>query len=128
MSGFTGAGTAMSLNAPTQMSDYGATGSVTMATTGPTYTVSANRNYKVQISAAAASFTGPYAKPAGDLSWSNAAAGTFTALSTTATDMTSGGPTTGSAVVGVFYKTAYNIATDVPGSYTLDVKFTLVAP
>lgn len=127
MSGFTGPGTAMTLNAPTTMADY-TSSTIQMATTGPTYTVSANRNYKVQISAAAGSFTGPYAKPASDLAWSNALAGTYAALSTTPTDMTTGGPTTASAPVGVFYKTTYNIATDVPGSYTLDVTFTLVAP
>lgn len=127
MSGFTGAGTAMALNAPTTIAAY-TSSTIQMGTTGPTYTVSANRNWKVQISAAAASFTGPYAKPASDLAWSNALAGTYAALTTTPVDMTTGGPTTASASTGVFYKTTYNIATDVPGSYQLDVVFTLVAP
>ncbi|HEV8447559.1 MAG TPA: hypothetical protein VGQ44_12090 [Gemmatimonadaceae bacterium] len=127
MSGFTGAGTAMSLNAPTTMADY-TSSTIQMPTNGPTYTVSANRNYKVQISAATAAFTGPYAKPASDLLWSNTNGSGYVGLTTTPTDMTSGGPTTASAPVGVFYKTSYNIATDVPGSYQIDVKFTLVAP
>ncbi len=42
--------------------------------------------------------------------------------------MTSGTATTLSPATGVFYKTTYNIAADVPGAYSLDVKFTLVAP
>jgi hypothetical protein len=127
MSGFTGPGTAMTLNAPTAMADY-TSSTIQMPTTGPTYTVSANRNWKVQISAVAGSFTGPYAKPASDLAWSSTVAGSYVGLTTTPVDMTSGGPTTASAAAGVFYKTTYNIAADVPGSYSLDVKFTLVAP
>ncbi len=66
MSGFTGPGSAMTLNAPTTIADY-TTSTIQMPTTGPTFTVSANRNWKVQISAATAAFAGPYAKPAGDL-------------------------------------------------------------
>jgi hypothetical protein len=128
MSGFTGAGTAMTLAAPTQISDYTAA-TIFMPTTGPTFTVSANRNYKVQISAATAAFAGPYAKPAGDLLWSNTNGSGYVALSQTPADMVAAGtPTTASAPVGVFYSTKYNITNDVPGSYSIDVKFTLVAP
>jgi len=126
MSGFT-SGTNMTLAAPTAMSDY-STPTIQMPTTGPSYQVAANRNYKVQISANAASFAGPYAKPAGDLAWSTSAVGTFTPLTTTPADISTGTPTTLSAAVGVFYKTTYNFATDVPGSYSLGVTFTLVAP
>jgi len=127
MSGFTGAGTAMTLNAPTQISDYTAS-TIFMPTTGPTFTVSANRNYKVQISASTAAFAGPYAKPAGDLLWSNTNGSGYVALTQTPADMVSGTPTTLSASTGVFYSTKYNIVNDVPGSYSIDVKFTLVAP
>jgi hypothetical protein len=127
MSGFTGPGSAMTLNAPTTMADY-TSSTIQMPTTGPTFTVSANRNWKVQISAATAAFAGPYAKPAGDLLWSNVNGSGYAALTTTPVDMTSGTATTLSTATGVFYKTTYNIATDVPGSYSLDVKFTLVAP
>jgi len=127
MSGFTGPGTAMTLNAPTTMADYTAS-TIQMPTTGPTFTVSANRNWKVQISAAAAAFAGPYAKPASDLQWSNVNGSGYAALTTTPVDMTTGTPTTLSAATGVFYKTTYNIAADVPGAYQLDVQFTLVAP
>jgi hypothetical protein len=109
------------------MADY-TSSTIQMPTTGPTYQVQANRNYKVQISANAASFTGPYAKPAGDLAWSTSAGGTFTGLTTTPADVSTGTPTVLSAAVGIFYKTTYNFAADIPGSYSLDVVFTLVAP
>lgn len=127
MSGFT-SGTNMTLNAPTSMADY-TSSTIQMPTTGPSFQVSANRNYKVQISAAAAAFSGAaYAKPASDLAWSTSAAGTFTPLSTTAADIVAGTPTALSAATGLFYKTTYNFAQDVPGTYNLDVVFTLVAP
>ena len=126
MAGFTGPGTAMTLNAPTSMADY-TSSTIQMPTTGPTWQVQANRNYKVQISANAASFTGPYAKAASDLAWSTSAGGTFVGLSTTPADVSTGTPTV-SASGGIFYKTTYNFAADIPGSYSLDVTFTLVAP
>ncbi len=126
MAGFTGPGTAMTLNAPTSMADY-TSSTIQMPTTGPTWQVQANRNYKVQISANAAQFTGPHAKAASDLAWSTSAGGTFAGLSTTPADVATGTPTV-SASGGIFYKTTYNFAADIPGSYSLDLTFTLVAP
>lgn len=127
MSGFT-SGTNETLNAPASMADY-TSGTIQMPTTGPTFQVAANRNYKVQISAATAAFSGStYAKPAADLAWATSAGGTFTPLSTTPADVATGTPTALSTAVGLFYKTTYNFAQDIPGSYSLDVKFTLVAP
>jgi len=52
----------------------------------------------------------------------------FVVKSTSAADVDAGAATTGSTSVGVFYKTTYNFTADVPGTYNLDVKFTLVAP
>ncbi len=126
MSGFT-SGTNETLNAPTTMADYTAA-TIQMPTTGPTFVVQANRGYKVQISAAAAAFSGAaYAKPASDLAWSTSAGGTFVGLSTTPADITTGVATMGSPSVGLFYKTTYNFTQDVPGTYNLNVVFTLVA-
>lgn len=128
MSGFT-SGTAQTLNAPTAMSDFSSGNTIQVATTGPTFVVKANRAYKVQISAATAAFTGStYAKPASDVAWSTSSSGTFVGLSTSAADVDAGSATAGSTSVGVFYKTTYNFTADVPGTYNLDVKFTLVAP
>ncbi len=126
MSGFT-SGTNETLNAPTSMADY-TSASIQMPTTGPTFTVQSNRGYKVQISAAAAAFSGAsYAKPASDLAWSTSSGGTFAALSTTPADIVAGTATMASAVTGLFYKTTYNFTQDVPGTYNLNVVFTLVA-
>jgi len=111
------------------MSDFASGNTIQIATTGPTFTVKSNRPYKVQISAAAATFSGTaYAKPASDLAWSTSAVGTFAALSTTAADVDSQNATAGSTSVGLFYKTTYDFLQDLPGTYSLDVKFTLVAP
>jgi hypothetical protein len=128
MSGFT-SGTSQTLAAPSAMSDFASSNTIQIPTTGPTFVVKANRAYKVQINAATAAFTGStYAKPASDVVWSTSSGGTFVGLSTTPADITSGAATTGSTSVGVFYKTTYDFVSDVPGSYNLDVKFTLVAP
>ena len=128
MAGFT-SGTSQTLAAPTDISDFSSGSTIEIPTTGPTFTVKANRAYKVQISAAAASFSGTtYAKPAGDVTWSTSAGGTFVALSTTAADVDAGSATAGSTSVGLFYKTTYKLLQDIPGSYSFDVKFTLVAP
>src|SRR5512146_2987081 len=127
MAGFT-SGTSITLAAPTSMADFGGGNTVQIPTTGPTFTVKSNRPYKVQISAAAATFSGTaYAKPASDLAWSTSAVGTFAALSTAAV-VDSQNATAGSTSVGLFYKTTYDFLQDLPGTYSLDVKFTLVAP
>ena len=128
MAGFT-SGTSVTLAAPSSMTDFSSGNTIQIPTTGPTFTVKSNRPYKVQISAAAAAFTGTtYAKPASDLAWATSAGGTFTPLSTTAADVDAGSASAGSASVGLFYKTTYDFLQDVPGAYSLDVKFTLVAP
>lgn len=128
MAGFT-SGTSMTLAAPSSMTDFSSGNTIQVPTTGPTFTVKSNRPYKVQISAAATAFTGTtYAKPASDLAWSTSANGTFAALSTTAADVDAQNASAGSTNVGIFYKTTYNFLQDLPGAYSLDVKFTLVAP
>lgn len=128
MSGFT-SGTSQTLAAPTAMTDFASSNTIQIPTTGPTFVVKANRAYRVQINAATSAFTGStYAKPASDVAWSTSSGGTFVGLSTTPADITGGTATTGSTSVGVFYKTTYDFTADVPGTYSLDVKFTLVAP
>jgi len=128
MSGFT-SGTSQTLAAPTAISDFASSNTIQIPTAGPTFVVKANRAYRVQINAATSAFTGStYAKPASDVAWSTSSGGAFVGLSTTPADITGGAATTGSTSVGVFYKTTYDFVADVPGSYNLDVKFTLVAP
>jgi len=128
MSGFT-SGTSQTLAAPTAMTDFSSSNTIQLPTTGPTFVVKANRAYRVQINSVTSAFTGStYAKPASDVAWSTSSSGSFAGLSTTPVDITGGPATTGSTSVGVFYKTTYDFLTDVPGSYNLDVQFTLVAP
>ena len=128
MSGFT-SGTSQTLAAPTAMSDFSSGNTILIPTTGPTFVVKSNRAYRVQINSVTSAFTGStYAKPASDVAWSTSSGGTFVGLSTTPTDIVGGAATTGSSSVGIFYKTTYDFISDVPGSYNLDVKFTLVAP
>ena len=127
-------GTTVTLNAPTAVSDFNASGLYAVATTGPSFQVKSNRSYRVQVSADAATFTNTpvagsaaYNKPAGDLSWAHDAA-TFTTLTTTPTDVGSGSSTSLSVARTITYKTAYDITKDQPGAYSIGVTFTLVAP
>ena len=105
-----------------------------VADNGPIATVQANRPWKLQISAAAATWTavntvpGVIArptKPAADLRWGLAVGGPFTPLSTTIADAATG-PATASATVNLFYRTMYSWALDTPGAYSLTVVFTLI--
>ena len=127
-------GTTVTLVAPTAVTDFSALGLFSANTTGPTFRVKSNRSYRVQVSSDAATFThtpstgaANYAKPVAEVQHATDGV-TFTALSTTPTDIASGSATALSAVSPVTYKTAYDITKDQPGSYTLGVTFTLIAP
>ena len=106
------------------------------ATAGPTFTVSANAPWTLSLRASSALWTAantsPGAparttKPAGDLKWSTASNGTFTAMSTTDATMVSGAATPGSAT-NLFFETLYSWTLDTPGNYGLTVVLTLTAP
>ena len=127
-------GTSVTLAAPSAVSEFDANGLVEKATTGPSFTVKSNRSYRVQISADAATFShtaqagaATYNKPAGDVSW-RIGTGSYTALTTTATDIGSGSATALSTAAQVGYNTKFNITKDQPGAYSLGVTFTLIAP
>ena len=102
---------------------------------GPNVTAKANVPFSVTIAAAAANYsftntgTNTFADPgksAANTAWSLAANGTYTALSTTAACIATSA-TPGNQAVSVFYRTSWNI-TDVPGSYSLNVTYTLTEP
>ena len=121
-----------SLTAPTT-SDFDAGFN---ATTGPTLTVSANAAWTLHIRAAAALWTATNTtpgvaarvnKPAGDLKWSTASAGTFSALSASDATLVSGSATASNATT-LYFQTLYNWALDTPGSYSLSVVLTLTSP
>jgi hypothetical protein len=106
------------------------------ATTGPVLTVSANAAWTLRLRSAAtfwtATNTSPGAparttKPAGDLRWSTASNGTFTAFTTTDVTLVTGAATA-SNVTTLFLRTFYNWTLDTPGIYSLAVVLTLTSP
>jgi hypothetical protein len=106
------------------------------ATTGPTFTVSANAAWTLYLRASSALWTAantsPGAparttKPAADLRWSTASNGTFAALTTTDVTLVSGAATASNAT-NLFFQTLYNWTLDTPGNYSLTVVLTLTAP
>lgn len=106
------------------------------ATTGPTFTVSANTAWTLSLRAGSSLWTAvntsPGApartnKPAGDLTWSTVPGGTFVALSTTDASLFTG-TATASNTTTVYFRTAYDWTLDTPGNYSLAVVLTLTAP
>ena len=102
--------------------------------TGPVdVIVKGNYPFSVQLGGVSASFT--YAgslpnpnKPASDLQWAlsaGALSSTTNHMGTTATLITSNG--TG-VTLPLYLRTRWNFGTDVPGTYSLTISFTLSAP
>ena len=127
-------GTTVSLERPANIDAFSAAGLDTTITTGPTFSVRSNRSYRVQISANAANFShtaqsgaATYAKPLTDLGWT-VNAGSYVAITQTPADIGSGDAVNSSANKTVSYRTFYDITKDQPGTYSLGVTFTLVAP
>ena len=122
------------LTAPTaDQVDVGAT----VADAGPTFTVKANRSWTLSIRSGnptnwtyAGSFAG--LKPISDLTWSNAVAGTFVAITSSDVLLTSGAAASNGTAAQAFFRTIYPAgftnAANQPGTYSLPVIFTLTAP
>ena len=107
-----------------------------VANTGPTATVRGNRAWRLQISAAAATWTAVNTqpgvsaranKPVSDLLRATASGGPFTAFSTTPATVASGAASAGTAAT-FYLRTLYAWTVDTPGTYSLVVTFTLLAP
>ena len=97
--------------------------------TGPTSKVWSNRPYRVTVSAPADfSYTGTLSgtKVKGDLQWKTT--GSFASMTTAAADAYSGSSNNGGVSAAIQYHTLLSYANDVPGSYALNVHFTLSAP
>jgi hypothetical protein len=108
-----------------------------IADAGPSFTVKANRSWTLNIKTtnpATWTYVGSNAgaKPISDLTWSNAAAGSFVGISTTDALLTSGAAATNGAAPQVFFKTVWAAGftqpSNAPGTYSLPVVFTLSAP
>jgi hypothetical protein len=126
--------TTTSLTSPTaDQVDLGAL----VADVGPTFTVKANRSWTLNIRSGNATnwtYVGANSgvKPIADLTWSNAVAGTYAAITATDALFTSGASASGGTAAAAFFKTNYPAgftnAANAPGTYSLPVVFTLTAP
>ena len=123
---------ATSLTAPTT-SDFDAGFN---STTGPTLTVSANAAWTLHIRAASALWTATNTttgvaarvnKPAGDLKWSTASGGAFSALSASDATLVTGSATASNATT-LYFQTLYDWSLDTPGNYSLSIVLTLTSP
>ena len=106
------------------------------ATTGPTTTIRSNAPWTLAISAGTTTWSAVNTqseaarlnKPASDLTWSTSSSGTFTALGTTPVTVASGTATPGATAASLFYRTRYSWSLDTPGSYSLQIVFTISSP
>ena len=123
-----------SLTSPTaDQVDVGAT----VADVGPTFTIKANRSWTLNIksgNAASWTYAGSFGgvKPIGDLTWANAVAGTYAAITASDAVFTSGAGSSNGTAAAAFFKTNYPAgftnAANAPGTYSLPIVFTLTAP
>ena len=109
----------------------------TIADAGPTFTIKANRSWTLNIkttNAASWTYVGTNGgnKPVSDLTWSNAAAGTFAGISTTDALFLSGASATNGLAAQAFFRTVWAAGftqpSNAPGTYSLPIVFTLSAP
>ena len=127
-------GTTTTLSSPT--ADQVETGAL-LADVGPTFTVKANRSWTLNIRTSNPSnwtYVGTLGgtKPISDLTWSNAAAGTYVGISTTDALFLSGAAATNGTVAAAFFKTVWAAGftqpSNAPGVYSMAVVFSLSAP
>jgi hypothetical protein len=108
-----------------------------VADVGPTFTIKANRSWTMNIKSGNATnwtYVGSNAgvKSIADLTWSNAVAGTYAAITSSDAVFTSGASASGGTAAAAYFKTVYPAgftnAANAPGTYSLPVVFTLTAP
>jgi len=109
----------------------------TLADAGPTFTVKANRSWTLNIRTSNPTnwtYVGTLGgtKPISDLTWSNAAAGTFVGISTSDALFLSGAAATNGTAAQAFFKTVWAAGftqpSNAPGVYSLAIVFSLSAP
>ena len=127
-------GVATSLTSPT--ADQIEAGAL-IADGGPTFTIKANRSWTLNIKTTNATiwtYAGSFAgtKPISDLTWSNAAAGTYSNIGTSDAVFLSGATASNGFAAQAFFKTVWAAGfvqpSNAPGTYSLPVVFTLSAP
>jgi hypothetical protein len=97
-----------------------------------TITVQGNRTWSISVKGNSALWTatgsGAWAsKPVSDLHWSLTPTGASTALSTTASTLMTGNPSSGTPI-SVYFRPVVHWLTDTPGNYTMGITFTITAP
>jgi len=105
------------------------------STNGPTATIRSNAPWTLAISSSANVWTATNTqtepartnKPSSDLQWSTSSTGPFAGVTTAPATVRSGTATAGSSIA-LFYRTLYNWSLDTPGSYSLQVVFTITSP
>jgi hypothetical protein len=127
--------TATTLTAPTADDIDG--GLTTGPDGGPVFTIKANRSWTLKINSGnptnwTFAGTGVGVKPISDLLWSLTSGGTYAAITGSAVTFTSGASSTNGASAQPFFKTQWTAdftsASNLPGTYSLPIIFTLTAP
>lgn len=114
--------TSAALTAPTDV-DFTAGGTTTTDDINlQALLVRANVNWS--LTATASAWTAPYAKPISDAAFSTTGGAPFTAFTGSAQTLSTGTATAGTTV-NMSYRVNWALATDVPGTYTLPVAFTI---
>ena len=119
---------AVTIAAPTAA----AMGGYTDAAAGPAITVSSNFTYTLTASSSAFAAVGSYTKAKGDLeigtNTSNVAPGSFTSMGSNVVMSSSAAATAASTTLYTFFRMKLLWTTDVPGTYSATVTYTLTAP
>jgi hypothetical protein len=79
-------------------------------------TVSANEDWALTITGSQGAWTGPWAKPVGDIYWKYGA-GDYAALTTSSANVMTGGPVDNGSY-HIDFKIALDLVTDMPGNYS----------
>jgi hypothetical protein len=101
--------------------------------TGPAFQVTSNGGWSISISASATSWTGSGVgarqnKPITELAWSTVSGSGYTRLSGTGATVATSTSATLASTLQIFYKLFLGWADDTPGSYTLNVTYTVTSP
>jgi hypothetical protein len=96
-------------------------------TASNTLTVKSNQGWKLSVKATSSDLgtSGSYTKPLADFEWKEAS-GTFASISSTDAEVKTGTATAGEAVT-VTYRAKLSWTADIPGNYSVDLTYTLVA-
>lgn len=124
-------GASVSLGSPNDV-DYSA-GYRDVSGAAVSVTGKSNRPFRVDMSALTATFgyagtMSDPSKPASDLKWATSAAGLGSTTNNMGTAATLINQIAGSTTVPLYMRTLWDFTKDVPGTYSLAIRFTVSAP